>query len=244
MSKGDFRPRLKGQRKEMFDFFTKEETRVLVISDLHEPFCRKGYLQFCKDTYKKWNCNKVVFIGDIIDSHYSSFHETDPDGLGGGEELAIAIKKISKWYKSFPKATVTLGNHCRIIMRKAFSGGIPKIWIRDFKEVLKTPGWDFVTDVYIDGVRYVHGDKSGKPKTAAKRDMVSTVSGHYHTDFYIEYFFGMEREVFACAVGCGIDSKSYAMGYMQGGKKEALGAGVILGGHTPIIVKMDLKKYK
>jgi hypothetical protein len=42
------------------------------------------------------------------------------------------------------------------------------------------------------------------------------------------------------AVGCGIDSKSYAMGYMQGGKKEAIGLGIVLGGHTAFNVKMDL----
>ena len=42
------------------------------------------------------------------------------------------------------------------------------------------------------------------------------------------------------AVGCGIDSKSYAMGYMQGGKKEAIGAGIVIGGHTAFNVKMNL----
>lgn len=244
MSKGDFRPRLKGQRKEMFDFFTTEENRVLVIGDLHEPFCRKGYLQFCKDTYKKFNCNKVVFIGDILDNHFGSYHETDADGLGGGKELEIAIKNISKWYKTFPDAHVTVGNHDAIPGRKAATGGIPRIWIKEYKEVLNTPKWEFVPDVYIDNVRYVHGHKSSKARTAAKRDMKSTVTGHFHTDFYIEWFFGIDREIFGMAVGCGIDSKSYAMSYMQGGKKEAIGCGVVLGGHTPILVKMDLKKYK
>ena len=80
--------------------------------------------------------------------------------MGGGKELQLAINKLSKWYKAFPEATVTIGNHDRIIMRKAFSGGIPSIWIKSFQEVLGTPNWDFVTDTYIDGVRYVHGDKS------------------------------------------------------------------------------------
>ena len=75
---------------------------------------------------------------------------------------------------------------------------------------------------------------------AATRDMVSTVSGHYHTDMYVERFFGKERDLFAMAVGCGIDSKSYAVGYMQGGKKEAIGCGVVIGGHTPINIKMQL----
>ena len=74
--------------------------------------------------------------------------------------------------------------------------------------------------------------------------MVSTVTGHYHTDFYIDWMFGKTRAIFAMAVGCGIDSKSYAMGYMAGGKKEALGCGVVLDeGQTPVLVKMDLDKY-
>ena len=236
----DFRPRIKDNVKKAYLNLVKAENRVLVIGDLHEPFCHEGYLEFCKETYQKYNCNKVVFIGDIIDNHYSSYHETDSDGLGGKKELEFAIEKLKKWYKAFPKATVTLGNHDRIIIRKAQTSNIPSKWIKEFSEVLETPNWDFVTEVFIDGVRYVHGDKSGKPRMATRRDMVSTVSGHFHTDFYIEWFFGKTRAIFGMAVGCGIDAKSYAMGYMQGGKKEAIGCGVVNGGHTPILVKMNL----
>lgn len=240
----DFRPRLKGQRKEMFEHFTKDETRVLVIGDLHEPFCLDGYLKFCKDTYKQFNCNKVVFIGDILDNHYASYHETDTEGLGGGEELERAIKRIARWYKAFPDAHVTVGNHDALPGRKAQTGGIPKIWIKEYSEVLGTPNWKFVPDVYIDGVRYVHGHKSSKARTATRRDMVSTVTGHFHTDFYIEWFFGKTRAIFGMAVGCGIDSNSYAMGYMAGGKKEAVGVGIVINGDQPILVKMNLEKYK
>jgi len=215
--------------------------RVLVIGDVHAPFERKDYLQFCKDTYKKYNCNKVVFIGDIIDNHYSSYHETDADGMGGRQELDLAVKSIKKWYKAFPDAYVTIGNHDAIIMRKAQSSSIPSHWIKNYNDVLGTPNWKWVTDVVIDDVRYVHGHKSSKARTAAKRDMQSTVTGHYHTDMYVDWMFGAQKAVFALAVGCGIDSKSYAMGYMQGGKKEALGCGVVLdNGKTPICVKMDL----
>lgn len=236
----DFRPRIKANAKKAYINLTKDENRILVIGDLHEPFCLDGYLSFCKDTYANYNCNKVVFIGDLIDNHYSSYHETDADALGGLDELEHAIKKISKWYKAFPNADITLGNHDRIIIRKAQTSNIPKKWLKEFKDVLETPNWNFVTDVYYDDVRYVHGDKSGKPRMAAKRDMVSTVSGHYHTDFYVEWMFGKTRAIFGMAVGCGIDSKSYAMGYMQGGKKEAIGCGVVIGGHLAFNVKMEL----
>ena len=81
----DFRPRLKGNKLKAFKNITKDETRVLVIGDLHEPFCLDSYLKHCKDVYSKYNCNRVVFIGDVIDNHYSSYHETNADGMGGGD---------------------------------------------------------------------------------------------------------------------------------------------------------------
>ncbi len=238
--KKDFRPRLKGKIKKAYENLITDQQRILVIGDLHEPFCLEGYLDFCKETYQKHNCNKVIFIGDVIDCHFSSYHESSDGAMGGGDELELSIKKLKRWYKAFPEADVTLGNHDRLIIRKAQSSNIPSTWIKEFKEVLETPKWKFVTEVFIDGVRYVHGDKSGKPRMAAKRDMISTVSGHYHTDFYCEWMFGKTRAIFGMSVGCGIDSKSYAMGYMQGGKKEAIGLGVVIGGHTAFNVKMFL----
>ena len=39
--------------------------------------------------------------------------------MGGADELEYAIKRISRWHKAFPKAHVIIGNHDRIIMRKA-----------------------------------------------------------------------------------------------------------------------------
>ena len=73
-----------------------EKSRVLVIGDIHLPFERKDYLQFCIDTYKEYQCNRVVFIGDIIDAHWSSFHTTDPDGLGRRRRRARDGNRASK----------------------------------------------------------------------------------------------------------------------------------------------------
>ena len=219
-----------------------EEVRnVLVISDLHLPFEREGYLEFCKEQYDKYNCNQVVFIGDIIDSHFSSYHETDPDGLGGGDELELCINKAQEWHAAFPDAYVTSGNHDQIIQRKAFSSKVPKQWLKDFNGVLGTPTWKWVTEVYLDDVRYVHGHKSGKPSMASKRDMCSHVSGHYHTDFYINWNFGINHAVFGMAVGTGVNDKEYAFRYAAGGKKSAVGCGVVLdNGQTPILIRMPL----
>ena len=81
MSFNQIRPRLSGNKRAAYENLTKKERRILVIGDLHAPFTLTGYLEFCENIYAKYNCNQTIFIGDIIDNHYSSFHTTDPDGL-------------------------------------------------------------------------------------------------------------------------------------------------------------------
>ena len=238
MSHNSFRPRIKGNQKVAYDYITKKERRILVIGDLHAPFCLDGYLEFCKDMYARYNCNQVIFIGDIIDNHYSSYHETDPDGLGGGDELEFAIEQISKWRDAFPVADVTIGNHDRLIMRKAFSSSIPKKWIKQYNEVLET-NWNWVDRIEYDGVQYEHGE-GGTARTKAKNDMMSTVQGHIHTQAYTEWMVGKNFKVFAMQVGCGVDSDSYAAAYAKNFKKQAIGCGVVIGGHTAINCLMEL----
>ena len=234
----EIRPRLSGQRLAAYNNITSNETRLLVIGDLHEPFCLEGYLDFCVETYQKYNCNAVHFCGDIVDNHYASYHETSPDGLGGQDELEFAIQKVQAWSKAFKKATVCVGNHDRLIGRRAFSSNIPKAWIKSYNEVLGTD-WDWQPRFVIDDVQYVHGE-GGTARTRAKNDMMSTVQGHIHTQAYTEWMVGNKFKIFAMQVGCGIDRESYAMAYAKNYKKQAIGCGVVIGGHTAINCLMDL----
>jgi predicted phosphodiesterase len=216
-----------------------KKKRILVIGDLHEPFCLDGYLKFCKKTYRDYSCDHVVFIGDVIDNHYSSYHETDADGMGGRDELELAIHKISKWYKAFPVADVTIGNHDRMIMRKAKTSSIPTKWIKDYKDVLGVPGWNFVDRVVYDNVQYIHGE-AGTARMKCRADMMSTVQGHLHTQCYTEWYVGQNFKVFGTQVGCGIDHDSYAMAYAKRGKKPAIGCAVVINGQAVINKLMNL----
>lgn len=239
--------RLKPDEEALLSYYRKlkkepntDIENVLIIGDIHEPFCLKGYLEHCIWTYNKYACNRVVFIGDIIDNHYSSYHETDADGLGGQDELDLAIKKISKWYKAFPNADVIIGNHDRIIMRKAQTSAIPTKWIKEYKDVLKTPKWNFTNSVTYNNVKYVHGE-GGTARSRIKADMQSTVQGHLHTQAYTEWLVGSKFKVFGMQVGCGIDHEKYAFAYAKAGKKPAVGCGVVLdNGRTPINILMEL----
>lgn len=232
------RPRLHGNKLAAYNHITKNERRILVIGDLHAPFELDGYFDFCKETYAKHNCNQVVFIGDIIDNHYSSFHTTDPDGLGGGDELQLAIEAIQKWSREFPVADVCIGNHDRMIMRKAFDSAIPKIWIKSYNDVLGT-NWNWVERVVYDRVQFIHGE-GGTARTKAKNDMMSSVQGHIHTQAYTEWMVGRNFRIFSMQVGCGIDCTAYSAAYARNFKKQAIGCGVILGGHTAINCMMEL----
>ena len=217
-----------------------KDRRILIIGDLHEPFCLDGYLEFCKETYKRYDCNQVVFIGDVIDNHYSSYHESDADGMSGGQELELAIEKISKWYEAFPKADVIIGNHDRIIMRKAQSSQVPRKWIKEYKDVLDTPKWNFVESVTYDDVLYIHGE-GGTARSRMRKDLNSVVQGHLHTQFYCDYLVGKNFSIFGMQVGCGIDNKSYAMAYAKNYGKPAIGCGVVLeNGTQPFNVLMKL----
>ncbi len=219
----------------------ESETRnVLVIGDLHEPFCLDGYLDWCIDQYYTYKCTEVVFIGDVIDNHFSSYHETSADGMGGADELDFAIKRIARWRNAFPKATVIIGNHDRIIMRKAQTSAIPSKWIRSYKEVLETPDWNFVERYELDDVQYIHGE-GGTARTKCRADMMNTVQGHLHTQAYTEHYVGKKFRVFGTQVGCGINHKSYAMAYAKYGKRPAVGCAVVLNnGKTPLNLLMPL----
>ena len=142
-NRSSIRMRLKPHEAELIQKMRCEETRnVLIVGDLHAPFikgqCDDGarYLDHCLEIYDKHNCNQAIFIGDVIDSHFSSFHETIPDGYGAGEELDRAIDQLQPWHEAFPNSIVTIGNHDAIISRKAVAMGIAEKWLKDLNDAL------------------------------------------------------------------------------------------------------------
>ncbi len=99
-------------------------SRVLIIGDTHVPFEKKGYIEFCLEVKKKWKCNKVVHIGDLVDNHSISYHEHDPDGLSPEDEMRLADKHLESWYKAFPKVSLCRGNHDSLVDRKTRTTGL------------------------------------------------------------------------------------------------------------------------
>ncbi len=211
---------------------TSENGNILVIGDTHLPFAHKDYLEHCKRTYRKFNCTTVVHIGDVIDNHALSFHDSDPDGFGGGKELALAKKELKKWYEAFPSVYVCLGNHDNLSYRKAFKHGISINWIKDHSEVLNSPkGWKFAERWVIDDVIFEHGVGSSGDMGAtnrAKENRQSTVIGHSHSFAGVRYLSSRTDVIFGMNVGCGIDADEYAFAYAKyQAKRPTLACGVV-----------------
>lgn len=212
---------------------------ILVIPDLHQPFTHKDALGFCKEQYDRWDCDHVIFLGDLIDNHYSSFHDTDPDGYSAGDELTYTINRLSEWSEVFPEADVVMGNHDRYVLKKAYSSGISKRWIKDFNEVLRV-NWNFYTKLIYNKTLFIHGEGM-KAAPKAGTELMNVVAGHHHTEAYVTWRVGTGKKIFGMQAGSLIDSDSYAMAYAQNYPRQVLSCGLVLDyGQTAFVKLMEL----
>ena len=221
------------------------ERRVLVIPDLHAPFIEPGFLKFCKSIYKKYNCNAVHFTGDLLDNSFSSFHEISPDGKSAGDELAMAIEQIKPFWEEWPVATICIGNHDAIISRKLVASGLSQAWLKDFNDVLGTPGWIWADSFDIDGVKYIHGTGSSGRNGAINRAInwnTKICQGHIHTETSIIYHANKDSLLWSMQLGSAFNVNSYAANYAKNfTKKPIISVGVILdNGNLPILEPMPL----
>tara|TARA_R110001599_G_scaffold17_2_gene29 strand:- start:1001 stop:1753 length:753 start_codon:yes stop_codon:yes gene_type:complete len=246
----EYRPRLNKKENEFLQEHRREKVNRLIVGDIHLPYTHPRYLQHCIDIYKKHDCNAVSMTGDIIDSHFASFHSINTQTHGAKYELDMAIKEVAKWYEAFNNDTVpngitiTLGNHDLIIARKSEEAGIDKRWVRKLNEVLKCPDWIFEEQFLHDNVLYTHGTGcSGKSIMKRVQNWGhSMVQGHVHTQAFVDFTASLTDLKWGMQSPCGIDYKSFAFSYAKfHTAKPILGCAVVLdNGKMPIIEPMIL----
>jgi len=209
-------------------------SRTLVIGDIHEPVCHPGYLQFCLDLQDQWECDTVVFIGDVVDLQAISFHAHHPECPGPADEYTLAKAGVSKWHAAFPEARVCIGNHDQRPLRLAQEVGIPARFLREYADIWGTPGWDWQDDHIVDDVYYFHGTGNGGEHpayNAAKKMLMSTVMGHIHTAGGVKWMVSPTRRIFGMDTGCGIDDRAFAFAYGKHTKRRSvISAGVVIDG--------------
>jgi predicted phosphodiesterase len=219
--------------------------RVGIIGDVHLPYHNRDYLQFCKDVFDRNGVTHVVQIGDLIDNHSISFHESDPDLPGPSMEMKLVDRYLEDMGQLFPKMYVLQGNHEERIMRKMKSAGLPSRFLKAYQEVFQFPKeWIFGDEFTIDGVDYIHGTGfsgvNGHRHAAVERGC-PTVMGHLHGTAGIAVFQRPKDLIWGMNVGCGVDAKSLAMAYGKySRKKPILSCGLVIE-RRPQLVLMEVE---
>ena len=167
--------------------------KVLAIGDLHIPYHHKDSFAFLRALKKKYKgFDLVVNMGDELDQHAISMHDSNPDLPSAGDELRLAKTYVKELEGIFPDMTLLDSNHSSLVYRRALKYGLPKAYLKHYNEFLDVgKGWKWVDDLTIslnDGSRcfFTHGMSANVLQIAQKMGM-HAVQGHYHSKASIQY---------------------------------------------------------
>ena len=211
---------------------------------MHLPYQHKDAIIFLKEIKKEFKPDKIVNIGDLLDFHAISMHETNPDLYSAGMELDKAKEYIKQIEDIFPEVIEVDSNHSSLVYRRALRYGMSKQFLKPYGEFLGTRKWKWIDDLTLtmsNGQRcfFTHGRSADVLKVSQTMGM-NCVQGHYHTKFLISYWANPDNLFFAMNVGCLINQKSMAFNYAKNFKTRfILGCAIILDG-VPRLLPMVL----
>lgn len=213
---------------------------------MHCPYQHPDTARFLAAVKAKYKPDTVVCIGDEVDGHALSYHESNPDLPSAGDELALAIESLQPVYKLFPRCLVIESNHGSLVLRKALSGGIPRKAIKSYNDILDAPpGWKWVDDIIIQTdlgpVYFCHGKSPSAGKMASQYGM-SCVQGHHHERAQIMYISTPEKLMFDAHTGCLANDRSLALQYNKINPKRPIVSILVIVSGIPSLVPMILKK--
>jgi hypothetical protein len=176
----------------------------------------------------------VIHLGDEVDYHAISFHDSDHDGLSAGHELDKAVMEIGDGlHRLFPHMRLLESNHGSLVTRKMKHHGVPIRVVKPLHEIYETPGWTWHDELLVETnfgpIYFHHGMSSAAEGLKIVREHgVSAIQGHFHGKQSIVWLETRMRKCFAAFFGCLVDRSSYAMAYSKNNIPiYQLGAGII-----------------
>lgn len=221
--------------------------RVLFISDTHIPYSVQGYLEFLSDLKDRFRPEIVIHIGDEIDYHAISFHDSISELFSAGHELDKSIIEVQEGlHRLFPKMYLLESNHGSLIFRKLKHHGVPIRVIRPLPDLYETPLWSWHEHILLRtdrGKVYCCHGKSGAYGRMVKELGTSVVQGHFHTKFEITYHRSILGNRFSMYVGCLADRESMAMSYARNNLPDFInGTGGIKSTGEPVLFPFRVPK--
>ena len=225
----------------------EDNSRILCISDLHIPYEHPDAFAFLQHLKDKYQPTRVICMGDELDKHALSFHDSDPDLDSAGAEMKKSLVKIKALHKIFPKMDILDSNHGSLVYRKAKANGIPKHFLKNYNEFLEVDsGWQWHFDLTVKLPNgqdcYFHHGKTNRVGLLSQQMGMNAVQGHFHQDFCIHYWANPNGIYWGLQTGCLIDDKSLAFSYNNVNiKRPIIGTGLIIDS-LPILEPMVLSK--
>ena len=211
-----------------------DNTRILLISDMHIPYHHQDLIPFLKYLKVKYNPTRVICLGDELDKHALSYHDSDPDLPSAGDELRKSLPVVQELFELFPKMDIIESNHGSLVWRKAKTFGIPKHYIKSYNDVLGVDGgWKWSFDLTVDlpnGQKcYIHHGKTANVIQLSQQMGMCAVQGHYHESFKIDYWGNPTGLYWGMQCGCLIDDDALAFNYNNVNiKRPIIGTGLII----------------
>lgn len=217
---------------------------IIVISDTHFPYSHRDTFPFLKKLIQDTGFNplnkkhRCIHIGDETTGHGWSYHEKNPSLPNSDKELELALKDMKELYKLFPQCDVIESNHGSLAERKRKSAGIPKHWLKTYKDAYEAPdAWQWHRNLRIEldkgaPFNFFHGLGSNAWAEALKLGE-SLVQGHHHTKLYAhaEYLQSHKAVIQALQVGCLVDDSNPDFDYNKNSAlRPKLGCGIIVRG--------------
>tara|TARA_B100000767_G_C19690695_1_gene503857 strand:- start:376 stop:1080 length:705 start_codon:yes stop_codon:yes gene_type:complete len=224
--------------------------KVLAIGDLHMPYHHKDSFAFLRALKKKYKgFDLVVNMGDELDQHAISMHDSNPDLPSAGDELRLAKTHVKELEGIFPDMTLLDSNHSSLVYRRALKYGLPKAYLKHYNEFLSVgKGWKWVDDLTIslnDGSRcfFTHGMSANVLQIAQKMGM-HAVQGHYHSKASIQYYSNPDNLNWAMQTGCLTNQQSLAFGYSKNFKDRFIMSSAVIVDGQPRIHPMVIKNHR
>lgn len=222
---------------------------ILVVPDMHAPYQHPDTLRFLVEVREKFLPDLTVCLGDELDYHSLSFHDSDPNLDSAGTELEKAKAFMKKFHREFPELLMCHSNHGSMVFRRAKAHGIPVQMVRAYRDVLfpshRAPKWSWA---YSWSINTPLGPVMFKHQTTgiladAAHNSTNLVVGHEHGKFGVEYSASSAHLYYGAYAGCLIDKDSLAFAYGKHSlRKPIIGCLVIIAG-KPVPVPMVLDKH-
>lgn len=165
--------------------------KVVIVGDLHLPFCDYKKLFLAYKLIEKENPDIVIQCGDVLDLYSQSRFARSHDIMTPKEELEEGISAYKNFWAQIKKITkrscrrIQLGgNHTDRVERLAVSKAPELLPFIDTNKIFKLPGLELHMDsryeLSIEGILYIHGWLSSS-FAHARYFNKPVVHGHLHS---------------------------------------------------------------